>query len=94
MRSIKRFEQRMEDWAPRWNEQGKLGKRSIRSTDILSKKNLNCLRERPQYNSNFMNEIGGRSNTTHPTAPTTIGISHFRFILFLFLALYRSYGRR
>ena len=67
MRSIKRFEQRMEDWAPRWNEQVKLEKRSIRSTDISSKKKLNCVRERPQYNSNFMNEIGGRSNTAHPS---------------------------
>ena len=26
MRSIKRFEQRMEDWAPRWGERVKLEK--------------------------------------------------------------------
>ena len=35
MRYIKRFEQRMEDWIPSWDERVKIGKRSIRSTEIL-----------------------------------------------------------
>ena len=94
MKSIKRFEQRMEDWAPRWDERVKLGNRSIRSTEILWNKIFELCKgaKRLQYNSNFMNKIGGRSNTAHP--PTTIAINHFQFILFLSLASYGSYGRR
>ena len=79
MRSIKRFEQRMTDWAVRWDEPVKLGKRSMKVSKLL------------KHNSNFMNKIGGRSNTAHPS--TTNAKCNFQFILFLSLALYGSYGR-
>ena len=87
MRYIKRFEQRMEDWIPSWDERVKIGKCSIRSTEILWNKTFELCKgaKHPQYNSNFMNKIGGNFNTVHP--PTTIAISHFQFILFLFFGI-------
>ena len=71
MRSIKPFEQRTEDWASRSDERVKLGKRSIRSTEILGNKTFELCNgtKRRNIRFNFMNRIGGRSNTSHP--PTT-----------------------
>ena len=46
----------------------KLGKLSIRSTEILLNKIFELRKggKRMQSNSNFMNKIGGRSNAAHP----------------------------
>ena len=55
MRSIKPFEQRTEDWASRSDERVKLGKRSIRSTEILGNKTFELCNgmKRPQYTFQF-----------------------------------------
>ena len=87
MRSIKRFEQRIEDRAPHWDERVRLGKRSIRSTEILwnkifeSCKGTKC----PQYNFNFVNKVRGRSNTAQP--PTIIAIKSFSIYFSTFFSI-------
>ena len=69
----KTLEKTKEDLSPRWDEQVKLEKRSVWWNNIFE---LYYGAKHPQYNSNFMNKFGGRSNTADP--PTTIAIGHFQ----------------
>ena len=65
----KHFEQRMEDWAPRWNEPIKFGKRNIISTEIFEIKYLNHVRARSAHDIIPILRIKLEEDLILPTLP-------------------------